>query len=725
MRKRCTFVALILAMVACSREEAVTTQQEPEVEPGYKVLTIQASQSDFTKTSYANDKAFSWSVGDEISVLCHNGEEDFWQTFKATTAAATSTFTATVPSGVTTGNSSGNRAAMYPASSEHGTSFWGLSFHIPAERDFRASSGGHTSAAIPMMAIGTDSDSYSFVNLTGAAKFSFTGLSCQSVKFVFTVGSVKLNGSYNVFDYNETSAVGARWNAANAGSESEKTVTYYGDVVDGKVSFYLPYATGGIWGYSTLTLTNAETGAVLYSHDHVGTINITQNQVVVLPAIDLSGGNPLSGTNLTFTETTADIANPERGFYDPNEFIYKGGSKPSSLYNLQTGNTLVLVEFMLEDFIEEDHISDAVVTKIRSVFDKVRTAKRKAIVRFAYTDDEKVTPHGASIDRILNHIGDVKSILQDNADIIYVVQAGFVGTWGEWYYVDSDSFPKISVSSGKVKNFETRAQVIDALLEAVPETRQVAMRTPLLKRYYVSPDNVNSWTPISAWDGTDPNSRLSFHNDGYLADANDIGTFESQRDHDMWDQQSAYLAIGGETAYQEVDETYAALAPAKASITRQHYSYLNSNDENEIMAYWIQKGVVSDIRKALGYRLSLTAGILNYTTLTAGSTLDVQLTMKNSGCVSVIYPRRMKLVLIQGSSYEVLADLGDVRCVTPDSPQSFKASVTLPKAVSSGDKLALWLPDTAESLASEAAYSIRLANNETTWSSGYNIFYTF
>ena len=724
MKKLSMLVALALATVACSREEAATYQ--PEVEPGYKVLTIQASQSDFTKTAYVNDKTFSWSVGDEISVLCHIGEEDFWQTFKATTAAATSTFTATVPSGVTTGNSSGNRAAMYPASNQHGTSFWGLSFHIPAERDFRASSGGHTSAAIPMMAIGTDSDSYAFVNLTGAAKFSFTGVPCQSVKFVFTVGSVKLNGSYSVFDYNETSAVGARWNAANAGSDSEKTVTYYGDVVDGKVSFYLPYATGGIWGYSALTLTNAETGAELYSNDHVGTINITQNQIVVLPAIELGGGETPPGTPLVFTETTEDIANPERGFYDPNEFIYKGGSKPSSLYNLQTGNTLVLIEFMLEDFIGEDHISDAVVTKIRTVFDKVRTAKRKAIVRFAYTDDETVTPHGASISRILNHIEDVKQILQDNADIIYVVQAGFVGTWGEWYYVDTDSFPKISVSGGKVKNFETRAQVIDALLDATPGNRQVAMRTPLLKRYYVSPDNVSSWTQITAWDGTDPNSRLAFHNDGYLADANDIGTFESQMDHDMWDQQSAYLAIGGETAYvDKVDETYAALEPAKASITRQHYSYLNSNDENAIMAYWIKKGVVPEIRKALGYRLSLTAGTVNYSTLTAGSTLDVQVTMKNSGSVSVIYPRRMKLVLIQGSTHEVLADLGDVRSVKPGSPKSFSASVNLPKAVSSGDKLALWLPDSAETLESEAAYSIRLANNETTWSSGYNIFYTF
>ena len=724
MKKHLALAAFALAAIACSQEEAVTDQV---VKDDYKILTIQASQADDdTKTAYAGEKTFSWSVGDEISVLCNDGNNDFWQTFTTTTAAKTSSFTAKVPSNVTIGSTGGNRAAMYPASSDHGTSFWGLSFHIPAERDFRASSGGHASAAIPMLAIG-NGDNYAFVNLTGAAKFTFTGVACQSVKFVFTVGGVKLNGNYNIFDYNGTSAAGARWNAANAGNESEKTVTYYADVVDGAVSFYLPYATGGIWGYSTLMLTNAETGAELYSNDHIGTININQNQIVVLPAINLGGGDPPSGTTvpLSFTESSADIANPERGFYDHNSFHYRDGATPSSLYNKQSGNTLVLALFYLEDFIDQEHISSTVVSKMRTVFNNIRSAGRKAVVRFAYTSDENVTPHEATIDNILNHIADVKDVLQDNADVIYVVQAGFIGTWGEWYYVNPESFPALTFTGTKVNNFENRARVVDALLDAVPENRQVAMRTPFYKRYYLSPDNINAWEEVNAFDGTDPNSRLSFHNDGYLANSTDIGTFKSTLDHTMWEQQCPYMIIGGETAYREVDETYAALAPAKESMLRQRYSYLNANDENQIMSYWIAQGVVTEIRKFLGYRLSLTEGSLDYKALTSGSKLDVKLTIKNSGSAGVVYPRPMKLVLVHGSTKTVLADLGDIRTVVPNGTHEFSASVTLPQDIVSGDKLAIWLPDNAENLQSKEAYSIRLANNETSWSSGYNLFYTF
>ena len=42
-----------------------------------------------------------------------------------------------------------------------------------------------------------------------------------------------------------------------------------------------------------------------------------------------------------------------------------------------------------------------------------------------------------------------------------------------------------------------------------------------------------------------------------------------------------------------------------------------------------------------------------------------------------------------------------------------------------GDKLAVWLPDAAEGLQSRSEYSIRLANSDVAWDSGYNVIYTF
>ena len=197
--KRCLFwAAVAMALVSCSVKEEVPADPTPV---GFKVLTIQAARNEGTRTSYAGEKTFSWSVGDKISVVCNDGTSNFLQTFTATSAEATSTFTATVPENVNLGPyNSDYRLAMFPASDDHNyTASWNIQFHIPAERDFREVNGGHPSADVPMFAWGTDKDVYNFANMTGAAKFSFTGITCSTVKFQFTAARHKLNGDFKLY----------------------------------------------------------------------------------------------------------------------------------------------------------------------------------------------------------------------------------------------------------------------------------------------------------------------------------------------------------------------------------------------------------------------------------------------------------------------------------------------------------------------------------------------
>lgn len=72
-----------------------------------------------------------------------------------------------------------------------------------------------------------------------------------------------------------------------------------------------------------------------------------------------------------------------------------------------------------------------------------------------------------------------KPVLQANEDVIYVVQAGFIGICGEWhadlnknsyFYFDWKGPDKVNTSQ-----FEDYAKVVDALLDAVPKSRQVAL----------------------------------------------------------------------------------------------------------------------------------------------------------------------------------------------------------------------------------------------------------
>ena len=154
------------------------------------------------------------------------------------------------------------------------------------------------------------------------------------------------------------------------------------------------------------------------------------------------------------------------------------------------------------------------------------------------------------------------------------------------------------------------------------------------------------------------------------------------------------------------------------------------------MRHWHQQGWMPDIEKMLGYRLYLTDVTVTGPSAASGSTLHVSLTLANSGAARVMRARPMELVLLHNGTPTVLkADVGDVRqvfggtvsgiTVTPGT-QTYAFDLPLTQPLCEGDKLALWLPDADEDLQSLPAYSIRLANQETTWTSGgYNVFYTF
>lgn len=948
-----TFILAAIAAAVClwscakTEEKPVTAPAEEEqavVPEGFKIITIEASRSVVTpgdegapvgvapstpagvapsapvsRTSYAGERTFSWTAGDQISVLCNDGVENFWQTFTAQSSAAVSRFTATVADNVEMGPLDGSRkVALFPASAGHVyTSDSEISFNIPAEKDFRTASGGHTSADVPMFAWGDSDDNYAFANITGAVKFSFSGVPTSTAKLVFTnTCHLKLNGTYPLSL--NADATNVAWSATSTETASEETVTMYGDVSEGNVSFYVPYASGTLWAWNVLTLSDPESGTVFYNNTNVGQISVTKNSIAVTPTLpaavpsfssaygidwsgisasentndsypaitkmkatgdadylylymevdasalvktdnydhyfhvyvsdgsgstkywgsatcsDIGGNawavvggnlaftnwnaafssnlldsfgtwyyeiriqrsfNPilaaggnigvavaiddvysdgsnyanlnshtpygiiptrgtdmyevslpsgLSSLNLSFTEASEDYLNPERGLYNQQSFHFRDGDIPSaSLWD--NDESLVLPLFYFEDFRNSD-LSQAVLNRISDVFGNIRAAGKKAIVRFGYINDHSngAKPWDAGIDQIRRHIAQVTNILQQNEDIIYVMQAGFVGVFGEWYYV-SDDF-EYSTSGSSVVDYENRAQVISNLLAAVPN-RQVALRAAKYKRFYLNPTAITSWTPISAW-GTSDNDRLGFYNDGFRGSSDDIGTFESQTDRDMWNSQSAWVITGGEAAYrggdtQDTKNAWLTANPelasfdnAVAAIREQHFSYLNENPNNILMDYWDgnTQGVVGsgasripELRKVLGYRLVLNSVDLEYPNLSSGSTVNYGIEMENVGSAPVIYPRPFKLVLLHNSTPAVLVDnLGEIRNVAPGgSAETFSGSFNLPQNVVAGDKLAIWLPDNATSLQGNALYSIRLANSDVTWSSGYNIIHSF
>lgn len=477
---------------------------------------------------------------------------------------------------------------------------------------------------------------------------------------------------------------------------------------------------------------------------------------ITLPTLASSAPAPLPA-NLTFTEAEGDVTNPERGFYKHFEYHFDssdpGHVNPSiSAYTFD--ETLALTIFYLEDFVGADALSSDVITKVETELAALRSKGKKAIVRFAYTAKHPATSYEPTKDQIINHLDQLKAVFTAYDDVVYLFQAGFIGTYGEWYYVNDDF--TYSKSGGALVGYQNRIDVVDKMLSVT--TRQIAVRTPFYKRGYLYPSAYNTTVPgISSW-GAEPNNRIGYYNDGFRGSSSDVGTFESDQDREQWFGQGEWLVCGGESAYVGTDSNgNGTLEPEEkqawldanptlanpdnsiAAMRQQHWSYMHNAETNILMDYWAGpnpagKSVVScgtdripDFKKALGYRLVINSADFTGSSLESGATVNYSISIQNKGCARVIYPRPCKLVLIHNGTPAVLKDnLTDVRNLAPGASATvLEGSFTLPQSVYKDDKLAIWLPDNATGLQATPAYSIHLANSDVTWENGYNIIHTF
>ena len=228
----------------------------------------------------------------------------------------------------------------------------------------------------------------------------------------------------------------------------------------------------------------------------------------------------LPGVKVGFTESDGHVTNPERGFYYPADIRKASHAISAESVKAQRlqGRTLFYLGFILSDFIDKD-ISQEHLDMIQSCFDALREGGAKCVLRFSYSDNEKETPWDADVDVVMRHVQQLRPLLQKNADVIMVMQAGFVGVWGEWYYTSH-----FNSSPSTPEEWAPRKNLVEALLEALPDNRQIQLRIPRYKMAMYNRELADTLTAATAYQPTTL-ARLGGHNDCFGADANDRGTF--------------------------------------------------------------------------------------------------------------------------------------------------------------------------------------------------------
>ncbi|WP_445711690.1 DUF4832 domain-containing protein [Flavobacterium sp.] len=434
-----------------------------------------------------------------------------------------------------------------------------------------------------------------------------------------------------------------------------------------------------------------------------------------------------SQNTVTYTNSTEIFANPERGFqkYSITDANYATTTNHSNIsinelngwYSGTDKVSVIFRYFLLEDFLNTN-INATYLSNMQLDFDRIRTAGLKCIIRFSYSNAEGTSAQQANKSQILAHLNQLAPIINTNKDIIISHQAGFIGTWGEWYYTNSTEFG----TDGNINatQWANRKDVVDAMLAATPISIPIQVRYVGIKKTMYGNSTL---TPSTAYQNT-ASARIGFFNDAFLNDYGDQGTYEVNSQYQNPVGTADYIYLSNETKYLPMSGETNGLNPPRTDganavleLENTNWSFLNRDYFEQNITNWTNSNHIDDIKRKLGYRFVLTNSIFDL----QGSNLTVQINLTNEGYARVFKARAVYLVLqntttFQNNLYVMNTDIREWENSILLN-ETFDVS-TLP----SGSYTSyLFIPDAEQSMYSLPKYSIRLANN-TVWeaSSGMN-----
>lgn len=467
---------------------------------------------------------------------------------------------------------------------------------------------------------------------------------------------------------------------------------------------------------------------------------------------------------ICYKESQEDMVNPERGFYIPlgtkaSNFVvldaeklklYRDVPQRSGHASYTVNVSLIYRGYELDTF-KDKPLSVTFLANLQLDFDAVRKAGLKMIIRFAYTntshtgdckDEYEICPPYGDAPRqiVLNHIRQLKPVLQQNADVIAVMQEGFIGIWGENYF--TDYFGDASnAGAGKIadSSWRHRNELLRALLDALPKSRMVQVRTPQIKQKFVyGPSAPTTSVPLQqsvAFKNADQ-ARIGFHNDCFLSGADDYGTFYDYGSSHQprtsankvlrkyMEADSKFTVVGGETC----DDTFspqndcAPAGHAENEMRSMHYSYLNAAYNTAVNNDWDSSGCLYNIKRELGYRLVLRNAVLPLR-LRKTDQLTLDFTLENVGYATMYNPRPVKIVFrnVETKKEYMVSLKADPRFWF-SGKHHIREMVKLPARIGAGSfQIFLYLPDDSTTLAGRPEYAVQLANeNMFEKITGYN-----
>lgn len=421
----------------------------------------------------------------------------------------------------------------------------------------------------------------------------------------------------------------------------------------------------------------------------------------------------LQAAVVTYTpDNTTIFRNPERGYTEElsarvtasNPNVVKGHI--SSSWGKSECRSLAVVLYNFQKFKAQD-LPDQVLAGFDEDMQELRRYGLKCVLRFAYTETES-DKVDATPEWVERHLEQLSPHLVQNADVIYVLEAGFVGSWGEWYYTTNYGNESQHMNPN-------RQRVLEALFAHAPTDRFILFRYPMLKTDYLGHS-----TPLSAaeaFSGT-IRARMGCHNDAFLNNWGNDGTYASD-DHDDDPSVRQYIATetlyvpnGGETNVESNTLAEKVYTKAPAEMATYHWSFCGTSYAEQVTSRWRSSGIFDTLNVHMGYRYNMLDAQLSDEAAPGGK-MNVTIRVRNDGYAPMYNERTAYIVLKNSSHTRMLPLQADPRRWQPNGMRSaINEQVTIPADLPEGTyALYLYLPDKYASLADNPKYAVRLANN--------------
>jgi Domain of unknown function (DUF4832)/Domain of unknown function (DUF4874)/Carbohydrate binding module (family 6) len=414
---------------------------------------------------------------------------------------------------------------------------------------------------------------------------------------------------------------------------------------------------------------------------------------------------PPSAVSRSFSATTANFPNQERGFYGfaGHDFVTQYDANMVQQAR-DTGWRLVRAGIKLDQFRTSD-LTPEWLAAFDTSLGKIRSAGMKVTVSMSY--DFSSGGNDATAAQIKRHLEQLQPVLAKNADVIPFMNAGFIGSWGEWHgSKNGNSCGYKSTTPCDIAN-ANRVIVRDALFANVPATTQLSFRYPKdLRLWFPSPTQ---------------QQRAGMANDCFLAGVNDSGTYGDPGSREYAQALSLNTAFGGETC-SNADKPLRDTCPDILKEGREyHVTWLNGRyaetfvgtDGGRVGGSWRAGGCYDEVSRSLGYRLQLDQ-ISHPAVASKGTVVPISVDVRNVGW-SRIFSNRPLVVTLKhvatGTPYRAAAS--NLRDLGPQATAStrIELNVSIPADARPGEyQVTVSAPDAFTSLASDPRYSVRFAN---------------